>query len=206
MMYPQSRGQSSNQVLSEAIRTPSRLVFAAIGDSIVYGGGPPTTYPMGWRYPFQRVLSEAGIQYRFVGRGFGAPNGAGATNGRNPNVADFHGTPIFHPRDRRYNAFPGYRLTQSVPITNVDTGTGFITAPNHGLVNGETWVPASTGDPIVFSVTQPVYWVTNVSGAGAGTFQVSQYDGGSTALTILNAGSGSRSMSSGSLRCCRRLR
>lgn len=183
--------------LRTAVQQPAELVFAILGDSITYGGGPSLDYAMGWRLPFQRLLAEEGIQFRMVGRGFGALNAAGATNGRNPNVADFHDTPIFTPKDVRYNAYSGYRITQTVAITAVNTGTGFITAPGHGLVSGETWVPASTGSPIVFSTVQPVYWVTNVSGGGANTFQVSAYDGGTTALTILDAGSGSLSMSLG---------
>ncbi|WP_437494174.1 SGNH/GDSL hydrolase family protein [Sorangium sp. So ce1014] len=197
LSLPPSRERAVTQSLSRAVQQRQKLVFALLGDSIVYGGGPSLDYAMGWRLPFQRVLSENGVRFRNVGRGFGALNGLGATNGRNPNVSDIHDAPAFTPRDVRHNAYPGYRLTQSVAVTNVNTSTGFITAPGNGLVDGEVFAPASTGTIPTFSVVQPLYWVTNVGGAGAGTFQVSQYDGGSTALTILDAGSGSISLSLG---------
>jgi lysophospholipase L1-like esterase len=185
--------------LSRLVAAPARKVFAVIGDSITYGGGPSLDYAMGWRLPLQRILSEEGIRYRMLGRGFGALNAAGSTNGRNPVIADFHDAPAFTPRDVRYNAYSGYRITQTVAVTNVNTSTGFVTAPGNSLTNGEVFVFASTGTVPTLSVTQPMYWVTNVGGAGAGTFQVSQYDGGSTALTISNAGTGSISLSLGLL-------
>jgi lysophospholipase L1-like esterase len=185
------------QALRDAVEQPERLVFAIIGDSITYGGGPSLDYAMGWRLSFQRLLSEEGIRFRNLGRGFGALNGLGATNGRNPSPSDIHDAPTFTPRDVRYNAYPGYRLTQTVAVTAVNTGTGFITAPGNGLTNGEVVVFASTGTVPTFSVVQPMYYVTNVNGAGAGTFQVAQYDGGTSALTISNAGSGSISLSLG---------
>ncbi|WP_437279360.1 hypothetical protein WME90_02030 [Sorangium sp. So ce375] len=181
--------------LSDLTRAPTKRVIAIVGDSNFVGYGASLDMATGWRATFQRVLREEGVDFRMVGRGYGALNGTGTTWGRFPVVDDFHDAPANVIGDWRNNGFSGRRLSLSNVATSVDANADTITAPGHTLTNGMPFTLTSPdGQAPTLSVAQPIYWACGVSG---NTFQAAQYEGSSTPLDITDAGSGTIKVNEG---------
>jgi hypothetical protein len=166
------------------------IVVALIGDSNSAGvGGAVLETGIGPREALQRCLHEAGVRFRMVGtRGWGSTNGTGTMWGRFPNVEDYHDAPQIVMSDWRSDGHGGRRLSKMTVATNVNTGTGVITAAGHTLTDGAPVYLTTTGVLPTISVVQSVYFARDTN-IGTGVLSLAQYDGG-PALTISGAGSG----------------
>ncbi|WP_437591500.1 hypothetical protein [Sorangium sp. So ce1000] len=189
MMLPQSRGRVVTQSLSRASEEPEVLNIAWIGDSNTAGFSAVSSNATGPRLAFQRTLREAGIMFRMVGRGLGATNGTGFTWGRYVNPDDFHDKYASALADPRHSGHGGRRLTYSSAITSIDAAANTLTVPGHTMTVGVacTLDFSQTNDPPVFAVTQGVYYAATVA---LNVVSLSQYEGSTTPVDILSAGSG----------------
>ncbi|WP_437647887.1 SGNH/GDSL hydrolase family protein [Sorangium sp. So ce362] len=175
--------------LQDIAKAPARRVVLDTGDSNFSGFAANADNATGPRSTLQRVFQEEGIRFRMVGRGYGAPNGAGFTWGRYPKIDDFHDHPRAHIGDWRHWAFGGRRLSKSSAVTAIDATANTFTVPGHTLAVGVacTLDFSGTTDPPVLAVQQPIYYVATVVGD---VVSFAQYEGSTTPIDITYAGSG----------------
>lgn len=177
---------------------PDRRVIMIIGDSNFAGFSAGLDNATGFRSALQRLLQEAGVRFRMVGRGFGAPNGTGTSWGRFPRPEDFQerDKPIAHIADHRHWGFGGRRLSLSNVVTAIDATANTLTVPGHTLTVGVacTLDFSGTDDPPVFAVDQPVYYAATVAGD---VISLAQYEGSTTPIDITSAGSGTVRLNEG---------